>query len=374
MHKRRDVLSLSDIHLGNRNTPAEFIIENLETFFGNFNLVNNFDDLKVIFIAGDLWDDALQFASEVLPGFFRFWYKFTHWCERKGISVIVLEGTPKHDRLQGETIAAYTTIICPGLNFRYVKQLSIEYLPELETHVLFVPDECRPTAERCYQDILELMQEKQISKVGIAVMHGMFKFQLGTIPMNAKVHDEDLYLNLVEHFIVIGHIHVRSQYERIFAQGSFDRIAHGEPNAKGGWYFKEGKPHDWQPFFLENKNAKQYVSVEVKGSLSDALKKVSKEIDHLPHGSYVRIIAPPGHDILQAFDELRLAYPYFQFSKKVLKEEQKKEETVIEEPPQTVSLNRQTLTEAVFNVVTSNNELSPEQSKKLFELLEEIHS
>lgn len=367
------VLSISDVHLGNRNTPAEYILTNLASFFNDFALKDNFDDLKLIVIAGDLWDDTIQFSSEHLPGFFQFWYKFTHWCLRKHIVLRVLEGTPKHDRLQGATIAAYTEVICPNLDFRYVKDLSIERLAALDTTVLYVPDECRPTAERCYQDVLDLMKEEQLSKVGIAVMHGMFKYQLGSIPMNAKVHDEELYLNLVEHFIVIGHIHTRSQYERIFAQGSFDRIAHGEPIPKGAWYFKYQRDKRWLPVFLENKNAKQYVTVEVSGTLEKALKKIDKEISDLPHGSYVRIAALPGHDIHQAFDEIRLNYPFFQFSKKVLKEEAQVEQAMKEIDYSPISLNQQTLTEAIFNEVNLRHELTPVESKKLYALLEEMH-
>lgn len=370
----RGILSLSDVHLGNRNTPAGFILKNLEAFFGNFNLKDNFDDLKVIFIAGDLWDDTLQLSSEHLPGFFQFWYKFTHWCHRKKITVRILEGTPKHDRLQGMTIAAYTEVICPELDFKYVKDLSIEYLAVLETTVLYVPDECRPTADGCYQDVLDLLKQHQLSKVGIGVMHGMFKYQLGTIPMNSKVHDEELYLNLVEYFIVIGHIHTRSQYERIFAQGSFDRIAHGEPMPKGAWYFKEQRPHQWLPIFLENKQAKQYITVEVTGTLEKVLRKLDKEIGDLPHGSYVRIAATATHDVFQAFDEIRLKYPFFQFSKKIVKEETAKEEISKEVDYTPVSLNRQTLTEAIFSEVSLRHELKPEEGKQLFQLLEELHT
>lgn len=369
---KRDILSISDVHLGNKNTSADFIMENLTKFFNGFSIKNNFDDLKVVFIAGDLWDDALQFSSEYLPGFFNFWYGFTDWCTRKEIVLRVLEGTPKHDRRQGRTLEAYTRVVAPKLNFRYVTDLSIEYIPEIDSQVLYVPDECRRTAEVCYQDTLTLLQEHQLSTVDIAVMHGMFKFQLGSIPMEAKVHDEELYLNLITQFAVIGHIHTRSQYERIFAQGSFDRIAHGEEQPKGAWYFTAGKGKSWTPIFLENKTAKKYVTVEVSGSLEKSLAKIEKQISDLPKGSYVRISAKPGHDVFQAFDELRLNYPWFQFSKKTLKEETEVSapETFNYSP---ISLNRETLTEAIFNEVSLRHTLSPASSKRLYAILEETH-
>lgn len=381
MSTSRSILTLSDVHLGNRNTPAETIINNLKVFFKNFDLKDNFDDLKAIFIAGDLWDDALQFSSEVLPGFFRFWHLFTMWCYRKKIILRVLEGTPKHDRLQGATIAAFTEVNCPDLDFKYVKDLSIEYIPDLAMNVLYVPDECRHTADQCYNDVLELMREQHLSQVDIAIMHGMFKCQLGDIPMNdklrPKLHDEELYLSIVEHFVSIGHVHTRLQYKRIFAQGSFDRISHGESLPKGAWYFKDQGNNKWLPIFLENKGAKQYVTVEIDAvlSLEKALKKIDKEIGHLPMQSAVRIAAPSGHDIHQAYEKLRLSYPFFIFTKKVLKE---KEEIAVPVPTQEasrgVSLNRQTIVEAIFDVVNLNNELTPSQSKQLYAILEETHN
>ena len=370
---KRGVLSLSDVHLGNRNTPAEFILGNLRSFFNDFALKNNFEDLGLIIIAGDLWDDTLQLSSEHLPGFFNFWYSFMKWCSRKSIAVRLLEGTPKHDRRQGITIEAYTRVICPEVDFRYVMDIEIEYFEKFGVNILYVPDECRPTAARIYEDVLDLMKEKQLSKVDIAVMHGMFKYQLGSIPMDVKVHDEDLYLNLVEHFIVIGHIHTRSQYERIFAHGSFDRIAHGEPNAKGAWYFSWQKNARWMPMFLENKGAKQYVTIEVDGDIEKVFKKIEKEVALLPSWSHVRISAPAGHAIHNAIDELKTLYPFLRLTKNVQKEE--KEETVKVEKAQfiEISLNRQTLTEAVFNEVGLRNNLTPVESKQLFAILEETH-
>jgi hypothetical protein len=51
-----------------------------------------------------------------------------------------------------------------------------------------------------------------------------------------------------------------------------------------------------------------------------------------------------------------------------------KEETVLHTPVQEVSrgvsLNRQTIVEAIFDVVSLNNELTPSQSKQLYAILE----
>lgn len=370
----KDILTISDVHLGNRNTPSEFILNNLTKFFGDFGIKDNFPDLKVIFFAGDLWDDSIQMSSSTVSGFFHFWSRFTRWCHRKQITVRILEGTPKHDRRQGETIASFTQIVCPELDFRYVNKLSIEHMACIGTSVLYVPDEWRPTADQCYQDVIDLMAEEKLSSVGIGIMHGMFAYQLGTIPMNAKVHKEELYLNLVEHFVSVGHIHTRSQYERIFAQGSFDRIAHGEPLAKGAWYFKANPEKGWTPIFMENKTAKIYETVTVDGDLGKALKKIDKAIKDLPNGSYVRIVAPAGHEVFQAMDGFLAKYPFLYFSRKAGKAEIEAE--VVSEAPsfRVMNLNRQTLNEAIFGEVIARHDLSPEQSKRLNAILEELHT
>lgn len=370
----RSILSLSDIHIGHRHTKAEFILENLARFFNHFKIKHNFDNLKVILIAGDLWDDAIQFADPAIAAFFRFWFKFTRWCETKKIVLRLMEGTPKHDRLQGRNIIDYTKQVAPNLDFRFIDKIEVEKHQGLGLSFLYVPDEATPSAETTYQGVLEALASAGVKQVDIGVMHGMFEYQLGNIPSNAKVHSEKRYQEIVRQFIVIGHIHTRSTFGNIYAQGSFDRIAHNEATPKGGWYFTEQSDHTWAPLFIENKNAKQYVTYVIEKPIEKALKTLQTAMAALPDDSHVCIKAASGHPILQAVDQLKSTFRNLHITKKVIKEPKEEKKTTSRLQYNEITLNRETLTEAIFNEIMLVHDLDLNKSKKLHALLESMHS
>lgn len=373
--KARSYLVISDIHLGARVTTAKEILDHLTAFFDNFSPKCQFNDIDVLFLAGDIWDETIVFSSDVIKQAIPFFGLLGHWCVRNKVKLRILEGTPRHDRRQSETIKVILNMLPIDLDFKYVSALSTEYMEDIDLSVLYVPDECRPTADIIARDVENILLEDGYDKVDIAIMHGMFKYQLGTIPMNSKVHDEAFYLEKVKHYINVGHIHTASQYNRILAQGSFDRLAHGEEDPKGAILVKETAPGEWAHFFIENKEAKTFKTVVVKGDMEKALKSIDAAIHKLPAGSQVRIQAISTHPILQAFETLRQKYPLFSFTKKAIAEKEVVKKTLIDTPIdyRPIVLNRDTLTQAVFGEVTLQNDMAPGEEARLFALLEEMH-
>lgn len=375
MTKLRSYLCISDVHLGSRSTTANEILDHLTEFFGDFRADSPLASIDVLFIAGDLWDDTLQFSSDVLGLFIPWFHRLMNWAGRNNIKIRIMEGTPRHDRLQGMTVQKIAEPFLDRVDFKYVPLLSIEHIQDLDLNVLYVPDECRPTADAVARDVEALFGEHSLDKVDIAIMHGMFKYQMGKIPMNAKVHDENWYLERVKHYINIGHVHTASQCGRILAQGSFDRLNHGEEEPKGAILIKELSPGEWGHFFIQNPKAKTYKTVQVKGDIDKALKAIDASISKLPHGSYVRIQALATHPIFQGFETLRRRYPLFTFSKKAVAEDeevvQRDKENLADYIP--IVLNRETLTEAIFGEVTVQGELDPNEESKLYQLLEKLH-
>lgn len=368
-------LVLSDIHLGARSTTASEILDHLTEYFGNFSDNTDLAKIDALFIAGDLWDNTVQLASEVVDLFIPWFHRLIRWANRNNISIRIMEGTPFHDRRQGRVISRIVDVSGLEVDFKYVTELSIEYMEKLKKYVLYVPDECRSTSDAIQNDIELLLTEHRLNQVDIAIMHGMFRYQLGFIPMNAHVLDEEWYLARVKEYINIGHIHTASQYNRILAQGSFDRLSHGEEHPKGGILVKQLTEDEWGHFFIENPLAKIYKTVSVKGTVEQALKTIDKSIRKLPHGSYVRIQAISSHPIFQGFETLIKKYPLFTFTKKAMASED--EQPVIKQEISTeyipVVLNRETISDAVFNEVVSQTPLLPEEEIRLRILLEEFH-
>lgn len=373
--KLRSYLVLSDIHLGSRNTTAKEILKNLTDYFEDFSDSGRFTTIDVLFIAGDLFDDTIQFSSGVIGDFVAWFDRLLRWCSRNHVTLRILEGTPRHDRAQGATVVSLAELSKEPVDLRYIPALSIEHMEELGLTVLYVPDECRPTAEAVERDVEQLFLEHRVDKVDIAIMHGMFKYQLGTIPMNAKVHDEAFYLDRVRNYISIGHVHQHSQFSRIVAQGSFDRLSHGDEAAKGGVLIKEIKPGEWAHFFIENPGAKIYKTVEVKGDLERCLSKIDKVVGALPNDAHVRIQALSTHPIFQGFETLKKKYPLLHFTKKAVAKEEEvtKVEEKEEQEYRPIILNRETITEAVFTDVTQSCNLTQDEETRLYRLLEELH-
>ena len=369
-------LVLSDIHLGARSTTAAEILDHLTQYFDNFSDHSELAKIDAFFLAGDLWDNTIQVSSEVVDLFIPWFHRFLSFAARNNIIVRIMEGTPSHDRRQGKMLARLFEVSNLNVDFKYVSQLSIEYIEKFQKHILYVPDECRPTADIIQSDIETLLIESRIDKVDIAIMHGMFSYQLGFIPMNSHVLDEAWYLNKVKNYIHIGHIHTASQYNRILAQGSFDRLAHGEEEPKGGILVKQLSDTEYGHFFIENVLAKKYKTIPVKGTVEQALKTIDKAVKHLPHGSFVRIQAISSHPIFQGFETLIRKYPLFTFSKKAVAEDEEvqnqTQETKNEYVP--VILNEMTLIDAVMIEVIARQPLLPEEELKLRTHLEDLQN
>lgn len=372
----RDYLVISDVHLGARGTPASQIIQNLYTLFGHFDDKHPMAKIKAVFWGGDLWHDTLPFNSTVIHSFMPFWYAMLKWANRNKIAIRVLKGTPSHDRDQDATINEMVKASVVDVDYLYVSELSIEHMAALNMHVLYVPDECRATAQQIQDDIDGLLQEHHLQQVDIGILHGMFEHQLGTIPHNHKVLSTDYFLSIVRYYINIGHIHKSSQFGRILAQGSFDRISHNEEDPKGAYLLKEESLNTWIPIFIENKGAKQYKTVVVSDDVELAIQQIDEAAAKLPEGSHLRVSATASHPVFRSWETIRQKHPTLIWSKKPLAadNEKKERDRLLPKVQAGVSLNQDTLTEILHREVSQQKELSVEDSKYLFALLERLHT
>jgi len=315
MTKELKYLVLSDLHLGHAKNKSRDIIFNLNIFFDDYTPKSQFTDLDIIFIAGDLFDGLLDLSSSDIHEASLWLSRLMNFCARFNIKLRILEGTPSHDWRQSKIAETIACIIKLPLDFKYINTLHIEYLEDLQSYILYMPDEWTANAELSFSQVQTLLHEMQISQVDIAIMHGLFNYQLKHIVGNIQKHNEYDYLGIVKHFINIGHIHTFSTYERIIAQGSFDRLCHGEEEPKGAVLCTISDKED-SFSFIENKHAKIFKTIELKSNdLEVSFKKIDRVISKLPDNSHVRIKAKKDNPIYTNLDELKLKYPMIYFSK-----------------------------------------------------------
>lgn len=307
-----NIASISDIHLGSKRTPTSHIVKNLYEAFPDNSETSKLD---LIVLAGDVFDGLLKLPDDEIREIEIWIVYLLRLCKKHDIILRVLEGTPSHDWKQSIRFIILNEAAEIECDLKYIHQLTIEYIPSLDINVLYIPDEWNDSTEKTYSQVCELMTLKGLTKVDYAFMHGQFEYQLPEI-VKAPKHNSQKYLSIVDKLIFIGHVHVFSRNDRIIAQGSFDRLSHGEEGAKGHVRAKVRTNSDYEIKFVENKGARLYITFECSGlSLEETLKKVESGLEGIPDGSCIRLSCLPDNPILTSMEQLVLRWPFITFSK-----------------------------------------------------------
>lgn len=319
MNKTLKIASISDIHLGHKKNDTSFIISNLDKAFPD---TSETADLDMIVLVGDVFDSLLMLPGAYVPEIDRWINRLLRLCKKHDIVLRVLEGTPSHDWKQSERFAVINEVANIQCDLKYVKELSIEYIDKFDIHVLYIPDEWDGNnPDNTYNQVLNAMKARDIDKVDFAFMHGQFEYQLAEVAKAPK-HDSNKYLDIVTKLIFIGHVHTYSTNQRIIAQGSFDRIAHGEEGPKGHVRAVVNPDNSYQITFVENKSARQFISVDcLHDNLEDTIKQVEKIANTLPDDSFIRIICSKQNPVVSNIDHFVRAWPFLHWSKKVKDDE-----------------------------------------------------
>lgn len=298
----------SDLHLGNvRNTASEIIVNLRAAFPDNVETAK----LHMICIAGDAFDKLLSLSNEAVHDIDLYFAYMLRLCKKHDIMFRILDGTKSHDWYQSQRVETLNEIMGIGCDLKYVRELSIEYIPKFDINILYVPDEWNTTTERTLSQVKDLLRAKGLDQVDYAMMHGQFEYQLPA-HIEAQKHSSSEYLKIVRELIFIGHVHKHSRYDRIIAQGSFDRLTHGEEEAKGHVraYCRPNGEHDI--VFVETKNAKRFVTVNCVGlDAAETLVKIDESVKDLPDNSHVRIEADTDNPVLGNMEAIVRNYSRF---------------------------------------------------------------
>lgn len=286
MKKLIKYLVLSDLHLGHRTNNTENIVNNLREYIHSNHKL--FKTLQIIFIAGDIFDTLLSNNSKEYLLSIEWLTELLLYCKHNNIKLRILEGTPSHDWKQSKTMNTIISKLNIDVDYKYIDTLHIEKMQDLGINVLYVPDEYKHKATETEDDINKLLIENELTQVDITIMHGCFHYQLPMIRLESN-HNESYYLSITKYYISVGHIHSFSVYDRILAQGSFDRLAHNEEEDKGGTVITISSTPSFM--FIKNELAKVYKTLHYeKYDMTTILSKLKKDINKLPVESNIRII------------------------------------------------------------------------------------
>lgn len=314
-----EVVSASDIHMGHNRTPSRTIIDNWNKMFAN---EADFSKIQLFFLAGDVFDRLLQMPEED-SYLIRAWaYKFLCKAAKHGVVVRALEGTPRHDRKQTRMFEELIELTGLEVDFKYVDTLSIEHIERFGINVLYVPDEWRHDPQETFEEVKALLADRMLEQVDFACMHGCFEYQLPDVEsVRRSSHRSENYLPIVRWQIFIGHHHVFSQFEHIVAQGSFDRLTHGEESPKGCVRLSIRKGVKTL-VFVENKTAMDYRTVSVKGLSIEEVNELVRSLQ-LRDGSRIRFSGGLFDMGLRMLRHIRKDFPQYKFTTQVDKTEDK---------------------------------------------------
>lgn len=369
-------LTISDIHLGNKKNPTKRIIRNLDTFFENYTSTSRFAKLDAIFLAGDLFDKLLDLESDDYYDILDWLVRLLHFCKDNDIILRILLGTPSHDRHQPKIAPILFAASGGNFDFDYVSTLKIETLKKSGLTVLYVPDEYHPSTEETLRQVKELMTEQHLTQVDIGIMHGMFTYQAPIITDKLPLHSESEYLSLVKGYINIGHVHNFSVYERIIAQGSFDRMSHGQEEAKGAIVCTIDPINGNSFEFIENKDSLIFRTVRLKSDdLEKSTAQVQKELSKIPEGSHLRIVAPKSHELIQGIKQLKVQCLGYNIDVLTTEEEKEKQDqkliptNLLDDTYIPITLDSTNIVDLVMEQVEQGYEYSPTEISDLRNIL-----
>lgn len=311
-------ISLGDVHLAHPRTPTSTVLENLTKYCINDTVLRTVD---IVFITGDLFDSLLSNNDPRLYEIQRWLTYLLYKCAQHDVLLRIVEGTPSHDREQSRFLPEQAENAKIPVDIHYASTLSIEYIERFDLNVLYVPDKWRTDTTETLNEVRQLMSERGLKKVHFAVMHGAFEYQLPEIVPEPS-HNSDIYLGLVEYFILIGHVHRSTTKDRILAAGSFDRDGHGNEEPKGYFDVTIRPNHQYRVTFVENEGAKKYLGIDCSAlETKDAYIKIDHLVSRLPQGSAVKIHCFASDPIFKEHKDLFNAYPHIEFTFGRMKDE-----------------------------------------------------
>lgn len=236
--------------------------------------------LDVLYYGGDFFDHEVPYTHPELPKIHTYMGWRLRMAEKHGYAVRVLEGTRSHDRGQCKHWETIHQLMGSKVDFKYIDTLMIESHPVMGD-VLYIPDNWRPTTDEVWLDVKAALKAHNLEMVDWVIMHGAFKHQLPDhLEGKVQMHDPERYSAICRKYVLVGHIHLRSQYKNIISAGSPERLCHGEEEPKGTLRI-ECNPHGEDLIlFQENIHARIAKTIDVRGMSFDQILDITSDFAH----------------------------------------------------------------------------------------------
>lgn len=192
-------------------------------------------ELDILFIVGDFFDGLLDMNGQAGWTAGCIIAELIALAKEHMFLIRVVRGTFSHDRMQNQffQIESTPSYIGRDLLVRVFDSISIEHLEELNLDVMYVPDDL--PCDDAMSAVREKLDEYQLKRVDIMLNHGYWGHLLpkGIPHEPPNTFHAERFDDLVRGVILNGHVHQPSVYRKVISNGSFERLCHGEEEAKG---------------------------------------------------------------------------------------------------------------------------------------------
>lgn len=374
MKKKFFGVQTTDHHCLHPHTPTRHILNNLDKFY--YKEINLSEvDLNVL--TGDFFHDLAPANDPNMLLCQRWIKRHLQLCHDNKVHVRILEGTSSHDWGQPEIFDILKPKDTPYI--KYVDTLSIEYIPDLDINVMYVPDNFGHTStEIIYEQALKLLASSGLKQVDFILLHGGFDYQLPPIAnKNGSLYDSVKWSALAKKAIFSGHIHKPSQRLNIHCGGSFDRTAFGEMHPKGGYKFW-WNDDEFKAEFWENRDALIYDKILINKEMTS--KQVQKELNaylskNPPKNTHIRLVGGLASVTSSLINEYKEQYPNYFFDLDNVKEDNIEVDDTLYTPEMYtgVSLNKGNMQDSLFNFMESTLQQNDDISRTMLsKLLAEV--
>lgn len=276
-----DIIHITDVHNGVRSITAQQIQEGIKVTILEDPLCSK---AKALAITGDFYDSKLDHNSDDAIVTTETIAMILRWCKLNNIVCLLLRGTPSHDARQTRWFDYVNEAHGISAKLYHFDTLDIKYVPELNMHVLGVPDEIAKPRVKADAMVKALLQERNLTKVGLTLTHGYYDFHLPKHEVE-EGHSREFFESITETIVLNGHVHTGTLVGRILTGGSFGRYNHGEEEAKGAWRVTINTDKSFTANFLKNKVLTEFITLDVRGKKEEqVIKQVDRTVKHWETG------------------------------------------------------------------------------------------
>lgn len=342
----------TDFHFGSRRTPSLTTLKGVKHAWPDNPSMAQHD---LFIIGGDWMDRLLNLAEKDVYEAQEACIHILKVCKKYNVKLRIVEGTCSHDRRQSIMFTELNTRLEIGCDLKYHQDLTIEYIPDLNLSVLFLPDEWHHDSNETLRQVKALIASHGLQRVDIAVVHGGFKFQF---PLELpSLHDEVEWSELVTYCILSGHIHAHSKCLKVICGGSFNRNTHDEDTDKGHVDLVLSKGKVKSVKFIKNPFAKIYKTINIFDlEIQDVILRI-EDLGKLPPGSAIRLEYQEMDPIRAIRETVDAMFPHLIFTdiKRVDKKEKSQKRLFSSKIYQPVEITRNSVAGLIVERLAAKN-------------------